>query len=139
MPGLADTATLEAASKLCDRASYRHHSQDQSWQMTEVMSAGMIRQLPVGFALIIRNNLAPVIVRLARGWEHRPYRRLKRRGLHIAPVIAPTMLTATPAVPVAGLAVSGTLVLKPAPVPDRAESGNRNGHRASGGHPWSAQ
>ncbi len=139
MPGLADTATLEAASKLCDRVSYRHHSQDQSWQMTEVMSPGMIRELPAGFALVIRNNLSPVIVRLARGWEHRPYKRLKRRGLHVAAVTAPAMLTASPAAAVTGPAIDGTLVLKPAPPLDRAESANGNGHRKPGGHPWSAQ
>jgi hypothetical protein len=38
----------------------------------------MIRQLPAGFALIIRGGCAPVIARLPRAWNNRAYRRARR-------------------------------------------------------------
>ena len=40
----------------------------------------MIRQLPAGFALIIRGGCAPVIARLPRAWENPAYRRARRLG-----------------------------------------------------------
>ena len=38
----------------------------------------MIRQLPAGFALVIRGDCAPVIARLPRAWRNRAYRRARR-------------------------------------------------------------
>jgi hypothetical protein len=40
----------------------------------------MIRQLPAGFALVIRGDCAPVIARLPRAWNNPAYRRARRRG-----------------------------------------------------------
>ena len=40
----------------------------------------MIRQLPAGFALVIRGGCAPVIARLPRAWRNRAYRRARRLG-----------------------------------------------------------
>ena len=40
----------------------------------------MIRQLPAGFALVIRGGCAPVIARLPRAWKNPAYRRARRRG-----------------------------------------------------------
>ena len=40
----------------------------------------MIRQLPAGFALVIRGGCAPVIARLPRAWKNRAYRRARRHG-----------------------------------------------------------
>ena len=40
----------------------------------------MIRQLPAGFALVIRGGCAPVIARLPRAWNNPAYRRARRRG-----------------------------------------------------------
>ena len=40
----------------------------------------MIRQLPAGFALIIRGGCAPVIARLPRAWRNPAYRRARRLG-----------------------------------------------------------
>ena len=40
----------------------------------------MIRQLPAGFALVIRGGLAPVIARLPRAWNNPAYRRARRRA-----------------------------------------------------------
>jgi type IV secretion system protein VirD4 len=114
LPGLADTETLERASKLCGHATF---SRPGATTTTDelVMTPGMIRQLPPGRALFIRDGHSPVIGRVARGWEHRPYKRLLRRGLDVAPV--PALAAFEPA-------------------PDLATAGN--GHR-SGEHPWSAK
>jgi hypothetical protein len=38
----------------------------------------MIRQLPAGFALVIRGGCAPVIARLPRAWRNPAYRRARR-------------------------------------------------------------
>jgi hypothetical protein len=40
----------------------------------------MIRQLPAGFALVIRGGCAPVIARLPRAWNNPAYRRARRHG-----------------------------------------------------------
>jgi hypothetical protein len=40
----------------------------------------MIRQLPPGFALVIRGGCAPVIARLPRAWKNPAYRRARRLG-----------------------------------------------------------
>jgi hypothetical protein len=40
----------------------------------------MIRQLPAGFALVIRGGCAPVIARLPRAWKNPAYRRARRLG-----------------------------------------------------------
>jgi hypothetical protein len=40
----------------------------------------MIRQLPAGFALVIRGGCAPVIARLPRAWKNSAYRRARRLG-----------------------------------------------------------
>jgi type IV secretion system protein VirD4 len=86
-PGVTDPVMLEHLSRLCGRVSYRLHKTDESWQFTEAMSESMIRQLPDGFALIIRANCAVLIARLAAGWKYGPFRRLARAGLAVAPVI----------------------------------------------------
>ena len=44
----------------------------------------MIRQLPAGFALVIRGGCAPVIARLPRAWRNRAYRRARRRAASAA-------------------------------------------------------
>jgi hypothetical protein len=40
----------------------------------------MIRQLPAGFALVIRGGCAPVIARLPRAWRNPAYRRARRQA-----------------------------------------------------------
>src|ERR1700750_1993752 len=46
----------------------------------DVATPDMIRQLPAGFALVIRGGCAPVIARLPRAWKKRAYRRARRLG-----------------------------------------------------------
>ena len=40
----------------------------------------MIRQLPAGFALVIRGGCAPVIARLPRAWRNPAYRRARHHA-----------------------------------------------------------
>ena len=83
LPGITDVTTLEAASKLCGQASWRVRGQDYATRH-EVATPDMIRQLPAGFALVIRGGCAPVIARLPRAWNN-PAR---RRARLCAPVSA---------------------------------------------------
>jgi hypothetical protein len=62
----------------------------------DVATPDMIRQLPTGFALVIRGGYAPVIARLPRAWNNSAYRRARRRGLAPAFPGRPFPLSAEP-------------------------------------------
>jgi type IV secretion system protein VirD4 len=79
LPGITDTTTLEAASKLCGQAAWKIRGQDHATRH-DVATPDMIRQLPTGFALVIRGGCAPVIARLPRAWNNPAYRRARRSG-----------------------------------------------------------
>ena len=80
LPGITDTTTLEAASTLCGQATWKIRGQDHA-TIHDVATPYMIRQLPAGFALVIRGGCAPVITRLPRAWKNPAYRRVRRLGL----------------------------------------------------------
>jgi type IV secretory pathway TraG/TraD family ATPase VirD4 len=84
LPGITDTTTLESASVLCGQAQWMLRGQGHP-SHHDIASPDMIRQLPTGFALVIRGGNAPVIARLPRVWNRLAYRRARRRGL--APAI----------------------------------------------------
>ena len=77
--GVTDTTTLEAASTPCGQASWKVRGQDHVTRH-DVATTDMIRQLPVGYALIIPGGCAPVIARLPRAWKNPAYRRARRPG-----------------------------------------------------------
>ena len=79
LPGITDTTTLQTASILCGQASWKLRGQDHVTRH-DVATPDMIRQLPAGFALIIRGGCAPVIARLPRAWKNPGYRRARRLG-----------------------------------------------------------
>ena len=79
LPGITDTTTLEAASMLCGQAPWKVRGQDHATRH-DVATPDMIRQLPAGFALVIRGGCAPVIARLPRAWRNRAYRRARRHA-----------------------------------------------------------
>jgi type IV secretion system protein VirD4 len=83
LPGITDTRTLDAASKVCGHAAFTEHGKDHT-SRHEVATADMIRQLPARFALVIRGGAAPVVARLPAAWNDRAYRRARRRGQAIA-------------------------------------------------------
>src|ERR1022692_916743 len=97
LPGITDTRTLDAASKLCGQAAWKEHGQDHH-SRHDVATPDMVRQLPPGFALVIQIGCSPVIARLPRAWNDPAYRRARRHG-H-----ATTTLTPAPAPELAGLA-----------------------------------
>ena len=80
LPGITDTTTLQAASTLCGQAMWKVRGQDHT-TIHEVATPDMIRQLPAGFALVIRGGCSPVIARLPRAWKNPAYRRVRRLGL----------------------------------------------------------
>jgi hypothetical protein len=84
LPGITDTRTLESASLLCGQASWRVHGQEHP-SRHDVATPDMIRQLPAGFALVIRGDCAPVIARLPRAWNNGAYRRAQRHPAAPAP------------------------------------------------------
>ena len=77
LPGITDTTTLQAASTLCGQASWKIRGQEHATRH-DVATPDMIRQLPAGFALVIRGGCAPVIARLPRAWRNPAYRRARR-------------------------------------------------------------
>ena len=79
LPGITDTTTLQAASTLCGQASWKIRGQEHATRH-DVATPDMIRQLPAGFALVIRGGCAPVIARLPRAWKNPAYRRARRLG-----------------------------------------------------------
>ncbi len=58
LPGITDTTTLQAASTLCGQASWKIRGQEHATRH-DVATPDMIRQLPAGFALVIRGGGAP--------------------------------------------------------------------------------
>jgi type IV secretory pathway TraG/TraD family ATPase VirD4 len=98
LPGITDTKTLDAASKLCGHAAFTEHGKDHT-SRHEVATPDMIRQLPARFALVIRGGAAPVIARLPAAWNDRAYKKARSRGQAIA-ALTPAAAAAAPAAPV---------------------------------------
>jgi hypothetical protein len=124
LPGITDTTTLKAASDLCGQAAWRIRGQDHPTRH-EVATPDMIRQLPAGFALVIRGGCAPVIARLPRAWRNPAYKKARRHGQATATLTrSPTRATTSvPPVPV------------PTMVPDFVPADLDGGDGAS--FPWS--
>jgi type IV secretory pathway TraG/TraD family ATPase VirD4 len=97
LPGITDTTTLKAASDLCGQAAWKVRGQEHATRH-DVATVDMIRQLPSGFALVIRGGCAPVIARLPRAWHNRAHKRARRRGQATA-VLAPAPALAAVTVP----------------------------------------
>jgi type IV secretion system protein VirD4 len=97
LPGITDTTTLKAASDLCGQAAWNIRGQEHATRH-DVATVDMIRQLPSGFALVIRGGCAPVIARLPRAWHNPAYKRARRRG-QTTTVLAPALTLAAITVP----------------------------------------
>ncbi len=92
LPGVTDPETLRSISQSCGSIQMRHHGGD-SYSSVPVMDEAMVRQLTRGHALLLRNNLSPVIIRAGRVWDDKLYKVLKREpapqpSRWIPPVIA---------------------------------------------------
>jgi type IV secretory pathway TraG/TraD family ATPase VirD4 len=92
LPGISDTATLDAASALCGTTAMREsrawlereHAHHDYYARHAVMTPEMIRQLPAQYALLIRGGMSPVIARLPMAWTDRAYKRARRNGTAVA-------------------------------------------------------
>jgi type IV secretory pathway TraG/TraD family ATPase VirD4 len=114
LPGITDTTTLKAASELCGQAAWRIRGQEHATRH-DVATPDMIRQLPSGFALVIRGGCAPVVARLPRAWHNPTYKAARCRG-HAIATLAPAPAPAQVTVP------SGPVI--PDYVPDDLEPGD---------------
>jgi type IV secretion system protein VirD4 len=86
LPGTSDPDTLQAASLLCGTAAMREHGEDFH-SRHPVMTPEMIRQLPAGYALVIRGGMSPVIARLPMVWKDPLYRQARRARQAIAHLV----------------------------------------------------
>jgi type IV secretory pathway TraG/TraD family ATPase VirD4 len=120
LPGITDVTTLDAAAKLCGQSSWKVRGQDHATRH-DVASPDMIRQLPAGFALVIRGGCAPVIARLPRAWKNPAYRRARRLG-HL------------PTEPTAESTPYPVFVPPPRGIPDHVPAEWTSGDGPS--HPW---
>jgi type IV secretion system protein VirD4 len=88
LPGISDTATLDAASALCGTTAMKetrnmfgpHYDRHDLYARHPVMSPDMIRQLPGRYALVLRGGMSPVIARLPMAWTDLTYKRVRRAG-----------------------------------------------------------
>jgi type IV secretory pathway TraG/TraD family ATPase VirD4 len=126
LPGITDVKTLEAASKLCGQAAYREHGHDYL-SRHDAVTPDMIRQLPAGFALVLRGSCAPVMAKLPVAWKTRTYRRARRRGEAVAVLRAAPAAEVIETVP----AQAGPAQESEQPAPLTAGS--------AGDWPWSAR
>jgi type IV secretory pathway TraG/TraD family ATPase VirD4 len=130
LPGISDVTTLKMASDLCGTAALRERGQDHHTRH-EVMTADMIRQLPAGYALVVRAGYAPVLARLGVAWKDRAYKRARRRAAAVAalePAPAPADRDET--------AAAAARWYRSTSIPDReAESGPADFEDDS--YPWS--
>ena len=113
LPGITDTTTLQAASTLCGQAQWKIRGQDHR-EHFDIATPDMIRQLPPGFALVIRGGCAAVIARLPRAWNNPAYRRARRHPAPVGPR-RPAPLTADPHTS-PDLALTAAPDTRPAPV-----------------------
>ena len=84
LPGISDTATLDAASALCGttamketRTFGRRDQYPDYYARHPIMTPEMIRQLPARSALVIRGGMSPVIARLPMAWHDPAYRKTR--------------------------------------------------------------
>jgi hypothetical protein len=87
LPGITDSKTLKMASELCDQVGYRLKDQEHE-SMHDVMTPGMIRELPAQRALVVRGGLSAVIAYLPMAWKDRLYKRARRQGWASFPATA---------------------------------------------------
>ena len=120
--GMTDAKTLDAVGALYGRIPVK--DRDDQYRPAPVLPAELLHQLPDGRAIVVRRNMAPVIVRLPKVWRRRDVRKAARRSLTPAPAARP-------------LSTSTNRCWRPpltCPSPARTSPGwHGNGHPAHGG------
>jgi type IV secretory pathway TraG/TraD family ATPase VirD4 len=95
LPGISDPQALESASLLCGTTAVREHGQAYHTRHP-VLTPEMIRQLPAGYALVVRGGHSPVIARLPMCWKDPLYRAARHAGQATADVIPLRRITGPP-------------------------------------------
>jgi hypothetical protein len=96
MPGITATSTLETASRLAGDTAYTERGQEH-FTRHPILTDAMVRQMPAGYALVLRGGLSPVICRVPVAWRNWRYLLARLRGRHIATVhAAPPVLGTEP-------------------------------------------
>ncbi len=132
LPGISDPATLMMASQLCGQACLRERGQGHH-SRHDVMTPNMIRQLPAGYALIIRGHYSPVIALLGVAWKDHAYKRARRRGTSIAALTPAPSTRQGPAGPPAPAPRPAWPEL---PLPPGQTSGDTSVRTARDNYPW---
>ncbi len=98
----------------------------------------MLRELPDGWALLIRGGRAPVLAKLPRAWTDRAYKRARRQGRAVYRAPAPDVVF-----------VPREFTLTPPGAPAAARPGGNghpawaratgNGHRGAAEFPWGGE
>jgi hypothetical protein len=125
LPGITDTALLKAASDLCGQTSFRLKGQEHLTRH-DICDVAMLRELPDGWALLIRGGRSPVLAKLPRAWTDRAYKRARRHGRAVYQTPAPAVLPVTREFT---LTATGT----------PATPGNGNGHGDTPAFPWGGE
>jgi len=125
LPGITDTALLKAASELCGQTSFRQKGQEHLTRH-DICDVAMLRELPDGYALLVRGGRAPVLAKLPRAWTDRAYKWARRHGraVYQAPALAVLSATREFAFPATGAPAAG---------------GNGNGHWDAPAFPWGGE
>jgi type IV secretory pathway TraG/TraD family ATPase VirD4 len=126
LPGITDTAVLKAASDLCGQTAFREKNQEHL-SRHNICDPAMLRELPDGYALLVRGGRAPVLAKLPRAWTNRAYKRARRDGRAVYQAPARAVLS---------VPREFTPAAAEAPAAARA---NGNGHRAPAGSPWGGE
>jgi type IV secretion system protein VirD4 len=126
LPGITDTALLKAASELCGQTAFREKDQEHLTRHN-ICDPAMLRELPDGYALLVRGGRAPVLAKLPRAWTNRAYKRARREGRAVCRAPAPAVVS---------VPREFTRAAAEAPAAARA---NGSGHRESAGSPWGGE
>jgi type IV secretion system protein VirD4 len=127
LPGITDTTLLKAASELCGQTAFREKGGPQEHLTRhDICDPAMLRELPDGYALLVRGGRAPVLAKLPRAWTDRAYKRARRAGRAVYWAPAPAIVSVPPDFAAAHGAPAAT-------------HANGNGHRNNVGSPWGGE
>ena len=125
LPGITDTALLKAASELCGQTAFLEKGHNHLTRH-DICDPAMLRELPDGYALLVRGGQAPVLAKLPRAWTDRAYKRARRQGRAIYQAPSPEVV-----------AVDREFTLTATDAPAAQASGN--GRREAAGFPWGGE
>jgi hypothetical protein len=124
LPGITDTTLLKAASELCGQTAFREKGQEHLTRH-DICDPAMLRELPDGYALLVRGGRAPVLAKLPRAWTDRAYKRASRQGRAVYWAPAPAVISMPRDFTAAAV--------------DAPAAAHANGHRNAVPSPWGGE